>query len=216
MVQQQTSILQAAANTLIAAFDSPRFEEAILNYILVNNHALQEVETPAFRQLITAANPDAALWIPKNHQTIRDCMLLDYKGNKGIIFKQLALARMLIHITFDGWSTRSGRYALTGVCVHYLDDKGILRDFLISLPEQLGRHFGINYAEVMGNIFAEYDLMGKVGYFVADNAGNNNTCINALAKEFDFNAKEQQLCCAAYILNLVAQTVLFSKDKESF
>ena len=67
MVQRQTSISQAAANALIAAFDGPRFEEAILNYILVNNHALREVETPAFCQLITAANPDTALWIPKNH-----------------------------------------------------------------------------------------------------------------------------------------------------
>jgi len=68
---------------------------------------------------------------------------------------------------------------------------------------QLGQHFSVNYANVIGNILVKYNLIDKVSYFVANNAGNNDIYIKALSKEFNFNAKERQLYCAAYILNLI-------------
>src|SRR5437667_5173774 len=89
-------------------------------------------------------------------------------------------------------------------------------DFLLALPEQLGRHLGINYAEVIANVLTEYNIIKRIGFFVTDNAGNNDTCLEQLAIEFGFDKKERRLCCAPHILNRVAQSTLFGSDKEVF
>ena len=41
------------------------------------------------------------------------------------------------------------------------------------------------------NIIAEYNLSSQIGWFIMDNAYNNNTCINFLVVELGFN-KEQR------------------------
>ncbi|OLL22978.1 hypothetical protein NEOLI_005448, partial [Neolecta irregularis DAH-3] len=177
------------------SFSADKFKSKVVKWITTRNHPLREVETPEFHEMIAAANIDAKPHIFANHQSIRDHILSEYHCNKGIITEHLAQAQSKIHITFDSWTTRSGQHALTGICVHYLDDQGQVRDYLLALPEQLGQHFGINYAEVIGNVIAEYNLMDRIGYFVSDNARNNDT---------------------SHILNLVAQSILWGKDKDAF
>ena len=51
-----------------------------------------------------------------------------------------------------------------------------------------------------------------MGYFIADNADNNNTCINDLSKEFRFNPLYRRLYYIGHIINLVAYTLLFGAD----
>jgi len=62
---------------------------------------------------------------------------------------------------------------------------------MLTLPEQLGLYSGYNYHNVIGNTIAEYNLGSRIGWFVMDNAYNNNTCINFLVVELGFN-KEQR------------------------
>src|SRR5205809_5765744 len=122
----------------------------------------------------------------------------------------------LIHIIFDGWTTRSQRHTLTGIGVHYLTDDGKLLDFILSLPEQISQHTGCNYAETLGEIKACYNLSPNIGFFTCDNAKSNTICLEYLAREFKFDGRTQRLCCVAHTLNLVTQRILFGKDKESF
>ena len=74
---------------------------AIVNFILLNNHPLCEVEIDAFCELITATNHDAVYHIPMNYQTIHDWAFNNYKGNKSIITEVLADAIMKLYIIFD-------------------------------------------------------------------------------------------------------------------
>jgi len=58
-----------------------------------------------------------------------------------------------------------------------------------------------------------------VGYFIADNIDNNNTCINELSIEYNFNPLYYRLYCMGYIINLVACMLFFggylsALDKE--
>ncbi|TKA59147.1 hypothetical protein B0A49_13257 [Cryomyces minteri] len=215
-VQDEHYIPQAVLNGLIASYNSNRFKRKILKWITARNQPLREVETSEFLEMIEAANPNAAEDIFKSHQSVHDYSLSEYSSHEGILVEQLKQAASKIHISFDGWSTRSGRHALTGVCVHYLDDQGVMRDFLLALPEQLGQHSGFNYAEVVGSVIARYDISKKLGFFVTDNASNKDTCLEYLADEFGFDKCQRRLRCTAHIVNLVAQSVLFGKDKESF
>ena len=139
-----------------------------------------------------------------------------YKRYEGVVFEHLQCMQSLIHIIFDGWTTRSQRHALTGIGVHYLADDGKLLDFILSLPKQISQHTGCNYAETLGEIIACYNLSPNIGFFTCDNAKSNTICLEYLAREFKFDGRTQRLCCVAHTLNLVTQRILFGKDKESF
>ena len=51
-----------------------------------------------------------------------------------------------------------------------------------------------------------------MGYFIANNADNNNTRINDLSIEFRFNPLYYRLCYIGYVINLVAYILLFGVD----
>ena len=54
-----------------------------------------------------------------------------------------------------------------------------------------------------------------MGYFIADNANNNNTCINELSIEFGFNLLYHRLRYIGYVINLVARILLFGADSSA-
>ena len=53
-------------------------------------------------------------------------------------------------------------------------------------------HSGENQAEVIKEVIREYNLQNRIGYFVTDNAANNNTAIDMLVAS-SFGGKEVQL-----------------------
>jgi hypothetical protein len=62
---------------------------------------------------------------------------------------------------------------------------------MLTLLEQLSPHSGYNYYNVISNVITKYNLSSRIGWFVIDNAYNNDTCIDFLAAELGFN-KEQR------------------------
>ncbi|KAI2485539.1 hypothetical protein Ptr902_04479 [Pyrenophora tritici-repentis] len=55
-----------------------------------------------------------------------------------------------------------------------------------------------------------------VGYFVLNNASNNDTAVESLAEEFNFTTSERRLRCCCHILNLGAQLVIWGKDRSAY
>jgi hypothetical protein len=56
----------------------------------------------------------------------------------------------------------------------------------------------------------------NLGYFVLNNAPNNNTILIELAKTLKFDLKHKRLRYIGHILNLVAELYLFRQDTASF
>jgi hypothetical protein len=58
----------------------------------------------------------------------------------------------------------------------------------------------------------------RVGYFVLDNATNNDAIVAAIARkpEFKFNAVHRRLRCGPHTLNLIGQVLLWGKKAEAF
>ncbi|KAG9377449.1 hypothetical protein A1F94_011852, partial [Pyrenophora tritici-repentis] len=78
-------------------------------------------------------------------------------------------------------------------------------------------HTGEAMAEVVMAIFKQFEItVGKLGYFVLDNAHNNNTTINTLALQMGFSATERRLRCGPHTLNLIGQMLLWGEEKESY
>lgn len=210
-------VSQAVANALIGGFDAEAFKQSAVNWITKNNHPLREFETPAFRKMLQLANPKAKRVLWKNHQAVADFVMTEFKAYIPSVKEFLSTAQLRIHVSFNGWSTPNGRYALTGIWVHHLNRKGKIRDYIIALPTQLGRHFGENYAEVIGGVLNKFNITKeRLGYFVVDNESKNNTAVEGLAIKFNFIASHRHGRYAYHILNLVAQQIIWSKDKDSF
>ena len=56
----------------------------------------------------------------------------------------------------------------------------------------------------------------NLGYFVLDNATNNDTTLDELAKVLDFKVEERRLRYIGHILNLIAEAYLFGQDAKSW
>jgi hypothetical protein len=104
----------------------------------------------------------------------------------------LASAISIIHISFDRWTTKGGKRGFLGVVAHFANAHGKLRDLLIALPQLTGAHTGENMAEVIASILRAFNIPAlKVGYFVLDNATNNDSAVEALARKYGFIAGER-------------------------
>ena len=100
---------------------------------------------------------------------------------------------------------------------HYVASSGLIKDLPIALPQLSGAHTGERIAQTIQEILLRFRVArNKVGYFVLDNAANNNTAVEALATVYRFNAAERRLRCSPHTINLVGQTVIFRVDRDAF
>jgi hypothetical protein len=79
----------------------------------------------------------------------------------------------------------------------------LTRDMLekepLGLPHQAGRHTGANIAPTISAIVQTFGLEQKLGWFVYDNALNNDTYVEALGSEFEFDHFERRIRCIGHV-----------------
>jgi hypothetical protein len=77
------------------------------------------------------------------------------------------------------------------------------------LPQLVGAHSGENLADVIYKTLLEFGVAStKIGWFITDNASNNDTAIQALSRRIGFNAVERRVRCGPHTINLVGQMFL--------
>ncbi|KAG9379371.1 Dimer-Tnp-hAT domain containing protein [Pyrenophora tritici-repentis] len=87
---------------------------------------------------------------------------------------------------------KGGKRGYLGIVAYYVDSSGELRDLPIALLQLTGAHTSEAMAKVVIAIFKQFEItVGKLGYFVLNNAHNNNTTINTLALQIGFSATKQ-------------------------
>jgi hypothetical protein len=132
--------------------------------------------------------------------------LYDYL--KPRVAKELLQALSKTHISFDGWTTKGGRRGFLGIVVHYVDSCSNLQDLPIALPQLTGAHSGERIAEVILKTLDLFSIDARtMGYFVIDNASNNDSAVLAMARKMGFSATNR-LRCGPHTLNLIAQRPL--------
>lgn len=217
MRQNNVEVSQGVANEISASFGTRKFQSALIDWVASDNQSLRVIETPSFRCMIKAANPlaEAVLW--RNHQSLRDAILAEYYTLIPVVTEYLRSARSLIHVSFDNWTSTGGKLSLTGICVHMMDVHGVVQDFVLGLPELHGQHSGVNIAGVVAATLTNFGINKEsVGYFVLDNAYNNDTAIASLADLYGFETPERRLRCCCHILNLGAQVIIWGKDRNAY
>src|SRR5207253_1410928 len=90
-------------------------------------------------------------------------------------------------------------------------EKHKLQTALLDLPPLKGPHSGENIAQVLSTVIDLYDISAVIGYFMMDNARNNDTCIEELAKQYPAITQQSRLRCIGHILNLIVKALLFGQ-----
>ena len=62
-----------------------------------------------------------------------------------------------------------------------------------------------NIVEAIIAVIKTYKIINKIGYFILNNAGLNNTYINTIIEQLNIKdiKEHRRLCCLSYILNLL-------------
>jgi hypothetical protein len=64
-------------------------------------------------------------------------------------------------------------------------------------------------AEVVSQTLQQFNINSRtVGYFVLDNASNNDSAAAAIAKKMNFDATHCSICCGPHTLNLIGEVLL--------
>jgi hypothetical protein len=137
------------------------------------------VESDSFRELVLFIAPALEAFLVHSASIIRRWILQLFERQTLVIKKKLARARLRIHISFDLWTSPNHR-AFVGIVAHWLDEDLKKQDTLIGLRRVRGSHTGENIAEAVIPLLQMYDLGPKLGYFVGDNIGSNDTGIRCI------------------------------------
>ncbi|PWO19726.1 SnoaL-4 domain containing protein, partial [Pyrenophora tritici-repentis] len=104
------------------------------------------------------------------------------------VVDKLRCAASKIHISFDGWTVKGGKRGFFGIVAHFATAKGDLRDVAINLPQLLGAYTSDRIANCVAETLQKFNITAQnVGYFMLDNAFNNDTAIATLRAKFSFN-----------------------------
>jgi hypothetical protein len=74
-----------------------------------------------------------------------------------------------------------------------------------------GPHSGENIAKVLSTVIDFYDISTIIGFFIMDNASNNDTCIQEIAKQYPAIKQQSRLRCVGHMLNLIVKALLFGQ-----
>ena len=174
---------------MAASFNRNRFLQAIQHWVADDNQALRVIEKPSFHRLIAIANPLAESCLWKSHTSLREHIIAEYKTFIPLVITHLSRASTLIHISFNNWTSPGNKKAVTGICVHHLNEVGEPEDYLLSLLILLGHHSGANIASIIHLTLRDFKIDGeRLGYFVLDNATNNDAAVKIMADKFNFFA----------------------------
>jgi hypothetical protein len=88
--------------------------------------------------------------------------------------------------------------------VHYVNSCSNLQDLPITLPQLIGAHSGERLAEGILKTLDLFSINARtLGYFVLNNASNNNLAVLAIARKIGFSVTNRCLRCGLHTLNLI-------------
>ncbi|KAG7408128.1 putative AC transposase [Fusarium oxysporum f. sp. raphani] len=148
-------------------------------------------------------------------RTLVNLLTNEYNRARGPVHVLLQKARSMIHFTFDGWTSRQNASFL-GINAHFVDRDWKQWRILLALPALRNRHTGAALADEVADTICAFGLQDRIGYYTLDNATNNDTAMEALAAEFDFDKDERRIRCAPHFLNLAVRAMMYGSKRDNF
>jgi hypothetical protein len=198
-------------------FDCQVFRYAAVAWLVDGNHPLSGFRKPAFRQMLKSANVAAAVALWTSYASLSRYVMHHFDFMLPQVVIDLLKALSKIRINFDGWTTKGGKRGFLGVVAHYVTSAGDIMDLPIALPQLTGAHTGKKMAEVVSKTLQQFGINWRiVGYFILDNATNNDTAVLIIAQQMGLIATHCCLRCGAHTLNLIGQAFLWGSNNDAY
>lgn len=206
---------QNIANCVISRFDKQHFQRMLVELIVSSNQSFSFVENPNLRDIFDYLSPSVSIQRANlSARAIRCKIIQQYNRHKKKVIDVLKNAPGLLHISFDGWTSRN-KLALYGIACFFRDEKDQPCKIIIGVPEA-HRHFG---STIGGEVLDILHTLGvnpeKVGYFTLDNAENNDTAMEVIGGELGFDGRLRRGRCIGHTINLSAKALLFGRNTDA-
>ena len=194
-----------------------RCRKALLEWFAHDRIAFSQVESDHFKAFCASLNEDYVRFIPSSHTSISSWLKAEFALKRADVAQQLVESKSLIHLSFDLWTSPQKTFTVISTVAHFLRPDYTNQSILLSLRKVEGTHSGENQAEHILDTLRTFKV-DRLGYFVCDNHGSNDTAIRAVLKEYEIPEQEERrrLRCLGHIINLAAQAFLFGRDAEAF
>jgi hypothetical protein len=202
---------------LVFKWTLANFKLFLIKWIVICHIAFIQIENRYFQNLVNFLQVALGKFLPSRN-TFRCWVLAEYDRRKRRLRKELRRTRSNIHLSFDLW-TSPNYYAIIAIVAHFIDSKGYRQTKLLALRQLKGEHSGENIAASVLKVIKEYRIRDRIGFFVLDNAGSNDTAVEhilcSLYPEMSTEArKRRRLRCLLHITNLVAKAFLLGRKAE--
>lgn len=194
-----------------------KFRYHLLRWIVNKQVPFDEVEDEDFRKMLLSLSPTVDRYLVQSSQTIRNWAEAEYLTARLQVKQVLSQAKSRIHISFDLWTSPNG-YSICGICAHFVSQNLRNTAALLGMKRMKGQHSGENIAGVIIPVLIEYEVTPRLGVFIADNAGDNDTAIRVILAQLrpDLSIDSRRARCLGHIINLAAKAFLFGSDIEAF
>ncbi|KAJ3455467.1 hypothetical protein MRS44_016949 [Fusarium solani] len=184
----------------------------LLDWVTYHNLPFRTVDTPRFQRILQYISPVVKNEDLPSRQLLRKMLMNEYQRAIGPVTEPLQTARSQIHFSFDGCTSRKN-FSFLGINANFIDCDWRHQKLLLSLNPVSSRHCGNNLADEVADTLSFWKIEKQIGYFTLDNASNNDTAMEFLGKEFDFDDKERRLRCAPHIVHRVVRAMLYGNSK---
>ncbi len=156
--------------------------------------------------------------------TVREDCMRYFNIAKASVIQELSHMKSRIHLEFDLWTSPNYKAMIT-ITAHWTDDEYKVQSTLIAIQELNGDHDGENISEIVHLVAKEFEFVDRIGYFVGDNATNNDTAMECLDRRIreeggvGFDVEECRLRCFAHEMQIAVKGLLFGpkvKDLETY
>jgi hypothetical protein len=198
---------------LLAAVDEGLYNQALVNLPTAHNLPHSLTAWPEWYALLHTVNYMAPRDVTQSHGQVPKLLEEGSTTHRQTLITKLKFSLAQVH--FSIWSSPN-HHSLLAIVVHFINlESRQLCKALLALRELEGAHSGEAIAETFVRVINSYGIQDKIGYFTLDNAYNNDTMLQAVAKACGFNAAHRRLRCNGHVINLAVQAFLFGKNKDA-
>ena len=107
-----------------------------------------------------------------------------YDGHEVRIKQIVQPARSRVHISCDLW-TSPNSLAISGIVAHCVSEDGQLQHVVLALREIERGHTAVDLVSEVIKVIDDWGIALNIGYFMMDNAPNDDTMIAELSRGKD-------------------------------
>jgi hypothetical protein len=149
----------------------------IVEWVVERRHSFNETESEVLHRIFEYLDPRSTNAL-MSRNTLKADVDKYFEIAKATSKERLSLARSRIHISYDLWTSPNHK-AIIAIVAHWTAEDYEVKSALLAIREVHG-HSGENISNVVYPVMKEYDIHSRFGYFVGDNASNNDTSVEWL------------------------------------